>query len=453
MIRSAITRALLFIAAVAFGADERAGKLDKLFRDLHARDFFHGAVVVSDADTEVYAAGFGLANREEGVAFTPDTPTDAASLAKTFTAAAVWRLIEEGRLRANDRVQRHLPSFPYPEITIAHLLAHSSGLPDYDFFERVWPRGSEWSNERILATLAERRPPLIAAPDTAFNYNNPGYDLAAQVVAAVARREFATVLREGFFRPLEMSEAFVRPARFAEWSGVRTRGYRLAQGEWRLNDAEDNEGVVGAANVYLSMRDLQRWNTSFWERPVLAPDALEAGLLPAKIDGHLSGLNWLSWYSSVDGSAHWYAGEHRGFSTRAYRDTPKRRSIVFTANNTPPQWLIPALLRAINAVLDGAAPEPLIAPAVKRLSPEEFAAVAGDYELEQGTVIRLQARDDALTVSDPGGLEYRAYPTGGGIFYVPGRDTWFWFTADWRLIWSRVTEQDRAKVPDTRGGG
>jgi hypothetical protein len=170
------------------------------------------------------------------------------------------------------------------------------------------------------------------------------------------------------------------------------------------------------------------------------------GMEPATIDGTGSELNWLSWYQSDGGDKAWYSGEHTAFSTRVYRDYAKRRSIVFTCNNTPPQWLLPALIRAINALLDGAQPEPLESPEIRQVARAERDAIAGRYALRE-TVLAIQNADGTLHVTPAGGLRYRAFAVGGGIFYVPGLDFLFWFNSELELVASRVMEIERATLP------
>jgi CubicO group peptidase (beta-lactamase class C family) len=433
-------------ASAMVAAGDRRASLDAVMRDLHARDLFHGAVVVADAGEVVYEAGFGLANREEGVAFTVDTPNDAASMAKTITALIVWKLHAERQLSVDDPVQRHLPTFPYPAITVRHLLAHSSGLRNYDWFEKTWPAGTVWSNDRFLTTLASKQPPLEFEPGTQFNYCNTAYDIAALVAAAAAGVPFETLARDWIHAPLRLETAFVRPAKFTDWQGVRTRGYRLKGGTWEDHDAFDNEGMVGGANIYLSARDLHRWNTSFLESPLVPPETLAEGMQPATIAGAASELSWLSWNQADRGSKAWYSGEHQAFSTRVYRDHAALRSIVFTCNNTPPQWLLPALVRAINTVLDGATPESLVPPEIRQVPRAERDSIAGTYPLRDGT-LTIDNTGGTLHVTPAGGVRCRAFAVGGGIFYVPGLDLWFWFGPDLELVASRVTGIERAALP------
>lgn len=102
--------------------------IDSMMRDLVARDRLQGAVVVGRGDRVVYRGGFGFADRAASVPFTPDTPTAAASIARTFTAAGLLELAQEGRLRLDDHVTRWLPALPYANVRLRHLLVHAVGF-------------------------------------------------------------------------------------------------------------------------------------------------------------------------------------------------------------------------------------------------------------------------------------------------------------------------------------
>lgn len=97
--------------AAAAPPNPRAARIDAFFQRLHEAAWFSGVVVVSAHGRLLYERGFGLANREEGVAFTPDTPSDGGSLAKTFTAVAVMELVNEGRIDLTAPVHLYVPEF------------------------------------------------------------------------------------------------------------------------------------------------------------------------------------------------------------------------------------------------------------------------------------------------------------------------------------------------------
>lgn len=328
-----------------------AERADGLMQDLADRRLFQGAVVVGRAGRIEYTAGFGFADIGQHRPFTPDTPTDGASIAKTFTAAALLQLSNEGRLDLETPVRAVLPAYPHAGTRVRHLLAHSAGLPGYGWLDtRVTP-GEPRTNAGHLALIARDAPAPAFAPGSAFAYDNVAYDVAAMVLERVTGSSYASVVAQRMAGPLGLA-AFVRPARLADWPGLRTRGYRRAATGWQDHDALDLEGFHGGGNIYLSARDLYRWAAGY--RDLVGPDVLRAAISPARLDdGRRTGLSLGSWYVSSDGQRRHYTGHHNGFHNFAYADDARGLAIAWVANDAPPWWLQSALGRALIAVAEG----------------------------------------------------------------------------------------------------
>lgn len=424
---AALAVPVMFVTVVALTAARQAPtlperQLDALFNALHARGLFDGAVVIGSRD-EVYARGLGQANAERQVAFTPDTPVDGGSLAKTFTAALLIGLAADGTVDLDAPVRRWLPELPYPAVTIRHLLSHSSGIPtaDYSYFDPHLPSDDSRTTERLLRVLAEQKPALTAPPGTAFEYNSFAYDLAALAAARAAGASYADLLRDRFFRPLGMTSAFVRPARLADFPQPRTLGYRREGTRLEPNDPLDREGFHGGSNLYLSARDLHRWSLSFLRGSPLAPPALTRTHEPASIAGRTSALTLGSWYYTPDRRAFWYSGHHQGFHSEVFRDVSAGVSIAYVSNNTLEPWLQKGIVRAVRAVLAQAGAPPLEPPAVDAVRSDELASLAGLWRFDRGSDLVITGSADAL-FAERDGIRYRIFQVGDEWFYAPGLD-------------------------------
>src|SRR5215213_5093751 len=108
-----------------------AQKLDNLLADTG----LNGNVLVTQDGRVVYERSFGFADIAGRIPNTPDSKFQTASVAKVFTSTAVLQLQEKGKLKLEDTVVKHLPDFPFPTITLRHLLSHTSGLPDLEMYE------------------------------------------------------------------------------------------------------------------------------------------------------------------------------------------------------------------------------------------------------------------------------------------------------------------------------
>jgi CubicO group peptidase (beta-lactamase class C family) len=424
---------------------------DSLLLSLHQRGLFNGAVVLGRGEQEVYARGFGPANLQAGVAFTPDTPADGGSVAKTLTAAAVFMLVKEGRLRLDDAVQRHIPEYPHAETRVWHLLAHSAGLPaaEYGFFDELIPPARIRTTALFLDVLRQRSEPPAFPPGTRFSYSSLGFDVAALMVERITGQSWEAFLRERVLDPLAMHSTFLRLARLADWSGVRTLSYRRDGDSLVVHDVFDNEGFYGGSNLYFSARDLHRWSRSFYTQPVLGPTALsggmEAAVLRDRVEGNggRSALNLLSWYYPNEGRLYHYPGSLQGFWSSVYRNEDKRYSVIYTSNNGIPQWLRPMLTRALIEIVEGRPPPALDVPDYAAVGADDIGAITGVYSVDGVGAVTIGAAGRRASIRIDDGIEYPAFFLGDGQLYVPGLDVWVGFPSApgrpfQRLTWLSV---------------
>lgn len=407
---------------------ERLTRLDSVVSDLQTRGLFTGGAVVAGWDGELaYRRGVGWADVARKVPLTPATAVDGGSLAKTFTAAAVLLLEADGVLALDDPVQRHLPEYPYVDTRVRDLIGHTTGgLPDYDWFwERVGETGV-LTNAVLLELLARERPPLRHDVGERFIYDDMGFYMAALIVERVSGRPFETFLRERLWQPLGLRDAFARPARFADWAGTRTLGYRPEADSLALFDVWDREGVHGGSNLYLSADDLFRWFASIGTRPPLPPSALRTALSAATLrDGRPTGITLGSFYASDDSTRFQYSGHIQAFHSVGYVDRARGFAFAFVSNTSLPPWLQPQLPAAIAAILSGDVPPPLDPPTADA---HAAAQIAGGYDVPGVGYVTISIEGERRFVRVDAGPLYAAFPVDASTLYVPGRDAWLSFS-------------------------
>jgi CubicO group peptidase (beta-lactamase class C family) len=134
-----------------------------------------------------------------------DTLFDLASLTKVVsTLPAILTLAAGGKLALDDKVRRYIPAFAHDEVTIRHLLTHSSGLPaDLPFVPRLSPQYD------VLASVLEQ--PLVTPPDTAVMYSDLGMILLGEVIRVVSGLPLDVYVTEAVFRPLGVKELTFNP--------------------------------------------------------------------------------------------------------------------------------------------------------------------------------------------------------------------------------------------------
>lgn len=404
-------------------------RVDAVVAPLVAAHEFSGAIVLMRRGQTLYQRGFGMANHAAGLPFAPDTPSDGGSLAKTFTAAGVWWLAAEGRIDLDAPVTRYVPEYPHPQTLVRHLIGHSNGLPpQYDFFDPFFANDEVRTTTALLRVIALHAPSPSFAPGSRFEYSGPGFDVAALVIERVSGQSFEAFVKDRFFEPLGMPSSFARAARFADWPGTRTKGYRWREHAWSEFDVFDMEAFLGASNFYFSAADLARWGSANAMGTALPAAVAEAGQRYIGLGGGHSGITGLSWYCDESRDHCHYPGVLNAFYGVVYWDRVRQASMAFVSNSTLPPWTCIGLQRALVEALEGRAPARDHPASFERFDRTTRAAVAGTYRVQGRGAVTIDAGPDGLHFKEGAGLEYGMFAASPDVFYVPGLDYWVAFS-------------------------
>lgn len=216
--------------------------------------------VIRDGDL-VHTGGAGTIRDGEERPPDADTVYRIASMTKSFTAATILSLRDEGRLRLDDEVATHVPSLAgwrhpsadAPAITIRHLLTMSAGMPTDD----PWGDRQQGLPLDAFAGLLAAGPTFAWPTGTQFDYSNLGYGILGRVVSAASGREYKDAVRERFLAPLGMADS--------AYEEDEVDAGRLAHGYIRREDALVREGtdpygaLASMGGLYSTVRDLARW--------------------------------------------------------------------------------------------------------------------------------------------------------------------------------------------------
>lgn len=244
---------------VSCAGNDKPARIDELMALYHEFGQFSGTVLVAERGDVIYQRGFGHANREWDVPNGPDTKFLLASITKTFTAALVMQLVEEGELSLLGTVSDYLPWYRSDvgnRITIHALLTHTSGLPDY--FPNLGrdKRFPADPREFVLKYCSED---LEFEPDSEFRYSNSGYYVLGVVIEEVTGLSFEQALHAMILDPLGMDDTGIDDAETI--LPKRATGYQRA-GFMRYDNGGylDYSVVYAAGAVYSTARDLYLWD-------------------------------------------------------------------------------------------------------------------------------------------------------------------------------------------------
>ncbi len=226
---------------------------DSIIRSSLERQKIPGAAVALVHDGRViFSRCYGYADTEQKAAITEDTYFMLGSLTKSFTALAVLKLIEQGKIDPNVDIRKYIPEFSIKSlhagktsITVNHLLTHTSGLM-IDYYAR-FTGGKKYSSADILSQL--RNGYLCFEPGSASKYSNIGYRLLGMIVERVTGEPFESYLEKEIFKPLGMKKSIFN------YTDDMSRNMSKGHNEDKELSRVDNEDKA-ASGLFSTLKDL-----------------------------------------------------------------------------------------------------------------------------------------------------------------------------------------------------
>lgn len=241
------------------------------------------AAVVILPDGSRWSGAAGIAADEPRRAATPDIPFVVGSISKTFVAAVVMQLVEEGVLDLDGPLSDWLPDYPRAKrITLRQLLTHSSGVANYFEHRRynrlVYKEPSHvWTAEEILSTFDA---PPDFAPGAGYHYSNTGFVLLGRVIEEATGKKLGTVYRQRLFKPLGLDDTYFQgdgPPADDSAEGFRSRPgglYQYTDGSGYRPTASVATVAWAAGGIVSSANDVATWTHALYGGEVVAPELL-----------------------------------------------------------------------------------------------------------------------------------------------------------------------------------
>ena len=312
---------------------EHEAAVDSLFASYNGGELPGASVVVIRDGKAVLRKAYGLAHLEKREPAVTESNFRLASLSKQFTATAIMLLVQDGKLRLEDRVVDVLPGFPahLREVRIHHLLQHTSGIWDYEEF--VPSTQTTQVKDRDVLALLGRNDRAYFAPGTAVRYSNSAYAVLALVVEQLSGKSFAGFLRERVFVPAGMLSTV------AHEEGVstvprRAYGYAPDAKGFIPRDQSPTSAVLGDGGIYASVADLVAWDRALDTHALVSAETQKLAWTPATLPDGTSARYGFGWFIDEDHGRRrlTHHGETCGF-TNAIVKYPEQRLTVIVLTN------------------------------------------------------------------------------------------------------------------------
>ena len=248
----------------------KIARIDSVLTYLHQRQLFNGTVLIGEKGKVLYKKALGIADPKTQGPLTTASSFNLASVSKQFYTMMIMILKDQGKLQYDDAVQKSLPLFPYPGITIRHLMNQTSGLPEYfDIAQGDMNLLDTLTNQSMLELLAAKKPPLVFQPGEKWQYSNTNYTALASVLEKISGITAEKFFQQYIAGPLKMTNSYVYHLKMKAYPPSRVFGLRYEGGKPVLNDLVRFDGIVGDGNIYSSIEDLYKWDQALYTDKIL----------------------------------------------------------------------------------------------------------------------------------------------------------------------------------------
>jgi CubicO group peptidase (beta-lactamase class C family) len=393
----AITALLIFICSCTYRQDQQeesvSTQIEAFLDDAFSSCPSGGVVLVAKGGREIFSKAYGMADLELNVPMRTDHVLATGSITKQFTAVAILKLVQEGKLDLHDDVRKYVPELETfgKTITIEQVLRHTSGLPnfvdlaDFDAFaiRELSPL------EIVLLTKGQS---LLFEPGAGYAYSDSGYILLGLIIERLGSMSYANYLESHIFRPAGMNNTW-----YADNERIipnRVKGYSVA------NDSVVHPAFIhmsipyAAGAIFASAGDLLIWSNALKNGDIVTEALLQKAWNPAVLPNGTSTAYGYGWgLCAIAGkSTREHGGFLNGFFARLLEIPEEELLIAVLVNNDEDIPEPGFVARGIARILLTQNPYPeIIEP-----EPIHLQKWVGRYMIKENDVVNISFNENRL---------------------------------------------------------
>ncbi|HPL54497.1 MAG TPA: serine hydrolase domain-containing protein [Bacillota bacterium] len=316
-------------------SESKEAKVDRLFREFGGLPNLPSASVIVIKDGEiVFNKAYGCSGVEKNTKAETTTNYRIASLTKQFTAMCIMILKDRGALNYEDKAIDILPDFPEygREITVWHLLNHTSGLKEYQDVQHYPAGTTKQLKDKDVFDFYKKQDSTNFRPGTACQYSDGGYAVLALIIEKVSGMSFAEFLKQNIFIPLEMNNTVAYEEGISE---VKNRAYGSAVENNKFINKDQSlfSAVLGDGGIYTSTVDMYKWDQALYTDKLVSSGTMKEAFAISRTTLGQPVTYGFGWGKEPNKPGQYVMeGSTKGFRSIYYRNEEKRFSVIILTN-------------------------------------------------------------------------------------------------------------------------
>ena len=379
------------------------------------------SVLITKDFKSIYSKIKGSSDIENYLKATDSTKFRIGSVTKQFTAIAILKLMEEGKLNLNDPIQNYLPNFPVKDyrVTVEHLLTHTSGLAEITemdvFYTQLMKNGCH--PDSLVNYFKDL--PLNFIPGSEFRYNNSGYHLLGLIIEKVSGVNYNDFISEKLLQVAEMENTMAD--NISSIIHNRANGYEQSNGQITNATYIDMSVPFSAGNLLSTTNDLNKWYKTLFDYKIVSKKTLSLAHAQFQLnDGSYANYGYGWFVDSLQGEklvSH--EGGINGFLSSVWY-VPSKAVLTIVLSNCMCNPTVNSA-KKINAYAIG---KPIQEKRKIHLSENDLVKYTGIYAMDgEEWIITLQ--DGELFFQFENGNGHPIYPLSENDFFAEEWDTKF----------------------------
>jgi len=318
-----------FYSSAQLNTNSKAMLIDSVLVASYEKGIFNGVVLVADKGEVIYKKGIGVSDYKTKTQVSPNDRFYIGSMSKQFTALLIYKLHEKKLLDIYQPLHKYLHQFRgklYKDVTIYHLLTHTSGMPSYNLLP-YFDKSKDYTQDEMYKMIKAKPLEFQAGED--YMYSNSGYYLLGKIIEKVTKRSYGEILKTEIFTPLGMTNT----AYESTWLDTNVaKGYYMTVDGISKMPNYSLSTLYASGGIYSTVDDMYKWDQALYANKLLG-DELKYLMFTPEFNDYASGWRVHRGYEdSVYFERHQHGGTIEGYHTFIFRSIPQRQTIIVFDN-------------------------------------------------------------------------------------------------------------------------
>ncbi len=379
-------------------------EIEAIFNQAYPAHLPGATVLIAEDDKIIYRKAFGMANLELDVKMKPENVLGLASITKQFTSVSILILMEQGKLSLQDPLSKFIPDFPRGnEITLHHLLNHTSGIKDYSRIPELRDTRLDLTPEEIINSV--KNLPFEFNPNEKHEYSNSGYVLLGYIIEKVSGMSYGDFIQKNIFDKLAMKNSY-----YADSEKIipnRANGYQLYEGDSKNAEYMSTTIPYADGSLMSTVDDMFLWSKAIQNNTLISEKSKRMAfanhsLTNGKLTNYGYGwfINKLAGMTSLE-----HTGGMEGFTTSGIFVPGKNIYAIVLTNRNDGKGPWSFNIKAVSALLG----KPIGEEAPIKLSEKQLKEWVGVYQFD-GFIREVTYDNGALYSIREGGRPVKLLP-------------------------------------------